>query len=246
MKVKKTMKYKKNKNTVQIGGIFGIDFTKKAINVLSKEYVDKLLVARGLSQEQADEISNQIFSDPRIVKKINMLTAEIEKAETRIMNQGRHNVIGAIPIPEVGDIINIIIDTIINAIDAAKQAKSAYDINKDILNKLDSLHAPNLPTSTGATLGSRAMDSFNKFKARSTAAAKSATDAAKSATKKATAAAAAATKKATAAAAAATKNATDAAKKVSAAKRKGKGGTKKRHKKNKKTRKYRKKLSKKH
>ena len=232
MKVKKTMKYKKNKNTVQIGGIFGIDLTKKAINVLSKEYVDKLLVARGLSQEQADEISNQIFSDPRIVKKINMLTGKIEKAESRWMSQGRHNLIDAIPIPEVGDIINIIIDSIINTIDAAKQAKSAYDINKDILNKLDSLHAPNLPTGTGATLRSRAMGSINKIKARATAAAAKGKAAVTDAAAKGKAAATAAKGKATAAATAKAKS--------------KKGGTKKKHKKNKKTRKYRKKLSKKH
>ena len=227
MKVKKTMKYKKNKNTVQIGGIFGYDLTKIAIDEGAKEYVDKLLTARGLSQEKADLVANKIFSDPRVVKKINKLVGNIEKAENRWMSQGRHDLIDAIPVPEVGDIINIIIDSTINTVDAAKQAKSAYDISKDIEEQITSLpNVPNLSTSTGATLGSRAMDSFNKIKAKGTAAAKTAT------------------KNVRAAANTATKNVKAAAKKVPATKRKG--GTKKRHKKNKKTRKYRKKLSKKH
>ena len=232
MKVKKTMKYKKNKKSLQIGGIFGFntDINKMLIDEGAKKYINKLLLDRGLSQEKADKVTDKIFSDPKIAAKLNTLVANIKKAETRWMTQGRHLLVGAIPF-EIGDILNAIIDGIINTIDAGKQAKSAYQISQDIEKQIVDLpNIPKLPTSTGATLGSRAMGSINKIKARGTAAAAAAKGKATAAAAKGKATAAAAKGKATAAAKTATK----------------KGGTKKRHKKNKKTRKYRKKLSKKH
>ena len=231
MKVKKTMKYKKNKNTVQIGGIFGYDLTKIAIDEGAKEYVDKLLIAKGLSQEKADLVSNKIFSDPRIVKKINMLVGKIEKAENRWMSQGRHDLIDAIPVPEVGDIINIIIDSTINTVDAAKQAKSAYDISKDIEEQITSISPDNIPSIPNTKI--------SNVSSAASALGKKASALGKKASAMTNKAASAVGKKATAVG----KKATAAANK---AKGKHKGGTKKRHKKNKKTRKYRKKLSKKH
>ena len=252
MKVKKTMKYKKNKKSLQIGGIFGFntDINKMLIDEGAKKYINKLLLDRGLRQEKADEITDKIFSNPKIAAKLNTLVANIKKAETRWMTQGRHLLVGAIPF-EIGDILNAIIDGIINTIDAGKQAKSAYQISQDIEKQIVDLpNIPKLPTSTGATLGSRAMGSINKIKARGTAAAAAAKGKATAAAAKGKATAAAAAAKGKAAAAAAKGKATAAAAKgkatATAKTATKKGGTKKRHKKNKKTRKYRKKLSKKH
>jgi len=216
MKVKKTMKYKKNKKSLQIGGIFGFntDINKMLIDEGAKKYINKLLLDRGLSQEKADEVTDKIFSNPKIAAKLNTLVANIKKAEHRWMTQGRHLLVGAIPF-EIGDILNAIIDGIINTIDAGEQAKSAYQISQDIEKQIVDLpNIPKLPTSTTGMMKTHLTGSLTNMQSRAKTAIANAKTATKAATKAAT--------------------------------KTKKGGTKKRHKKNKKTRKYRKKLSKKH
>ena len=133
MKAKKTKKYK---TTIKRGGLLGFDPNKMIIDGVLKTVVGRELKSEGLSDEQADLAFSKAMNTPKIKEEIAKVNKKATNIEDKMATQGRHNIIGAIPL-EIGEIANIGIDSAIDVVKVGEEGKDIYNVVNEMEGELN-------------------------------------------------------------------------------------------------------------
>ncbi len=166
MKSHITKKIKKNMK----GGepIIG-NVNEKVINFTADTFLKKTLEAKGLNSLEAEETAQKILMNPEIRNKIDTIVEKANKLEGKLEGQGRHDLLGALPF-EMGEALNLLVDSAEDAYSSVKQLKRTYDVEKQLEQQIRNIPGLNSDISASgvslSTLSAIAKKAKSKVKSK--------------------------------------------------------------------------------
>jgi hypothetical protein len=165
MKSHITKKIKKNmKGGVPIIG----NINEKVINFTADTFLKKTLEAKGLNSIEAEETAQKILMNPEIRNKIDTIVEKANKLEGKLEGQGRHDLLGALPF-EIGEGLNLFVDSTEDAYSSVKQLKRTYDVEKQLEQQIRNIPGLNSDISASGVSLSTLSAIANKAKGKATA-----------------------------------------------------------------------------
>ena len=166
MKSHITKKIKKNmKGGLPIIG----NVNEKVINFTADTFLKKTLEAKGLNSIEAEETAQKILMNPEIRNKIDTIVEKANKLEGKLEGQGRHDLLGALPF-EIGEALNLFVDSAEDAYSSVKQLKRTYDVEKQLEQQIRNIPGLNSDISASgvslSTLSAIAKKAKSKAKSK--------------------------------------------------------------------------------
>lgn len=141
---------------------------EKVINFTADTFLKKTLEAKGLDSVKAEEIAQKILMNPEIKNKIDTIVEKANKLEGKLEGQGRHDLLGALPF-EVGEVLNLLVDSAEDAYSSVKQLKRTYDVEKQLEEQIRNIPGLNSDISASGVSLSTLSAIANKAKGKATA-----------------------------------------------------------------------------
>ena len=91
-----------------------------------------------VQKQHADIIATEILNQKFAQKRINQLSNKMGSLESKVTSQARHDLIGAIP-AEVGEVINVALDGIVDTFKSGSTAFSAVKLGKTISEMIETI-----------------------------------------------------------------------------------------------------------